>query len=129
MDADKVREFYAVAVYSTDRVYGGPEEGGWWYTAGELEYVHAFYHHEEVAWEAARTLNEEFKPEFRYAGNMAAHVVTVPRWELKPEYAAEACHGYGSDELYDEHWKVRPEYGEWRTDVPLYFPEYGQHYC
>ena len=28
--------FYTVAVYLIDRVRGGPEEGGWYYTAGEL---------------------------------------------------------------------------------------------
>src|ERR1039457_4413384 len=27
--------FYTVAVFLCDRAYGGPEEGGWWYTAGE----------------------------------------------------------------------------------------------
>jgi len=26
----------SVAVYLTQRLYGGPEEGGWWYDAGEL---------------------------------------------------------------------------------------------
>jgi hypothetical protein len=24
------------AVYLVDRTYGGPEEGGWWYTGGDL---------------------------------------------------------------------------------------------
>jgi hypothetical protein len=28
-------EWATVAAYETDRVYGGPEEGGWYYTAGE----------------------------------------------------------------------------------------------
>lgn len=27
---------YLVGVYLCDRAYGGPEEGGWWYTTGEL---------------------------------------------------------------------------------------------
>lgn len=27
--------FYTIAVYLEDRKYGGPEEGGWWYDAGE----------------------------------------------------------------------------------------------
>ena len=27
---------HSVAVYLTQRLYGGPEEGGWWYNAGEL---------------------------------------------------------------------------------------------
>jgi hypothetical protein len=26
--------FWTVAIYLADRVYGGPEEGGWWYEAG-----------------------------------------------------------------------------------------------
>jgi hypothetical protein len=32
-----------VAVYLEDRQYGGPEEGGWWYDAGELVTDAAFY--------------------------------------------------------------------------------------
>jgi len=28
---------YCVAIYEIDRAYGGPEEGGWWYTTGELQ--------------------------------------------------------------------------------------------
>jgi hypothetical protein len=27
-------EFISVAAYTTDRCYGGPEEGGWWYDEG-----------------------------------------------------------------------------------------------
>ena len=27
--------FYCVSIYKIDRAYGGPEEGGWWYTCGE----------------------------------------------------------------------------------------------
>jgi hypothetical protein len=27
---------FIVAVYLEDRHYGGPEEGGWWYNAGDL---------------------------------------------------------------------------------------------
>jgi hypothetical protein len=27
--------FWTVAIYMTDRAYGGPEEGGWYYTKGE----------------------------------------------------------------------------------------------
>lgn len=28
-------QFYSSAIYFTDRNFGGPEEGGWWYDAGE----------------------------------------------------------------------------------------------
>ena len=30
-------EWVSVAVYSCDRSYGGPEEGGWWYDTGDRE--------------------------------------------------------------------------------------------
>jgi len=26
---------YSIAIHLVDRAYGGPEEGGWWYTYGE----------------------------------------------------------------------------------------------
>lgn len=29
--------FWTVAIYLVDRSYGGPEEGGWWYDAGERQ--------------------------------------------------------------------------------------------
>lgn len=32
----RAAQWWCVAVYETDRRYGGPEEGGWWYTSGEL---------------------------------------------------------------------------------------------
>lgn len=28
---------YTVSLYLIDQAYGGPEEGGWWYTCGEPE--------------------------------------------------------------------------------------------
>lgn len=30
------RSFYTVALYLVDRAYGGPEEGGWYYTTEEV---------------------------------------------------------------------------------------------
>lgn len=40
MEVKPVREraarWWCVAVYETDRAYGGPEEGGWWYDVGGL---------------------------------------------------------------------------------------------
>lgn len=32
---DMKTKFWKIAVYSTDRVEGGQEEGGWYFTAGE----------------------------------------------------------------------------------------------
>jgi hypothetical protein len=36
MSASEI-SFWTVAIYLVDRVYGGPEEGGWWYEAGERQ--------------------------------------------------------------------------------------------
>ena len=33
---DEPAEFVSIAMYTTHRVYGGPEEGGWWYDAGNM---------------------------------------------------------------------------------------------
>ena len=33
---DEPAKWWCVALYETDRAYGGPEEGGWWYTCGWL---------------------------------------------------------------------------------------------
>ncbi len=32
---EPVAPFWTVAIYLVDKAYGGPEEGGWWYTCGE----------------------------------------------------------------------------------------------
>lgn len=31
-----MRQRAYVAIYELDRSYGGPEEGGWWFTTGEI---------------------------------------------------------------------------------------------
>lgn len=33
---DEKATWWSVAVYETDRAYGGPEEGGWWYDCGHM---------------------------------------------------------------------------------------------
>ena len=40
--------------------YGGPEEGGWWYTAGtpERDWIVLEYEDEEMAYETCRMWNE-----------------------------------------------------------------------
>jgi hypothetical protein len=52
------RRRYSVAVYQEDMAYGGPEEGGWWYDAGELtDYPVRYFRGEEAAYRHARRLN------------------------------------------------------------------------
>lgn len=33
---DRPAQWFSVAVYTSEQVYGGPEEGGWYYPAGQL---------------------------------------------------------------------------------------------
>jgi hypothetical protein len=34
--SERPAEWWCVAVYTSNRAYGGPEEGGWWYDCGGL---------------------------------------------------------------------------------------------
>jgi hypothetical protein len=38
---EEAPRFYSVAIYLVDKAWGGPEEGGWWYTFGipSIEHV------------------------------------------------------------------------------------------
>lgn len=45
---------YYVNVYKLDRLYGGPEEGGWWYTYGDC----IEYHTADTQHQAAVILNQ-----------------------------------------------------------------------
>ena len=52
---------HVVAVYEINRQYGGPEEGGWWYDAGELARIVRVYCSEEAARAYCRRLNDRLK--------------------------------------------------------------------
>lgn len=62
MEVQSVRErdgqWWAVAVYTAYSMYGGPEEGGWWYSAGELvEHAKAkFFDNYQDAYDYAQEL-------------------------------------------------------------------------
>lgn len=50
-ERDEKAQWWSVGVYETDRSYGGPEEGGWWYDTGSLTdpwHVRAFQDYEEA---------------------------------------------------------------------------------
>lgn len=111
------KPFYAVAVYDQWQEYGGPEEGGWYYHAGELVGVSAWYSNEDVAYEHARMLNANFAPErSRYGDGPTAEVVELPR----RRYPEGWCHNYGDidEESLPLVW-----------DIPAYYPEERPHYC
>lgn len=48
-----------IGVYEVDTVYGGPEEGGWWYDTGELIRVEVV-HCETCAIRRTNELREEY---------------------------------------------------------------------
>jgi hypothetical protein len=45
---------YVIAFYELDRVYGGSEEGGWWYNTGNLVRIFRVVKNEEYADRLAR---------------------------------------------------------------------------
>lgn len=51
------RTRYVIALYEMDRHYGGPEEGGWWYDAGDLVRVLRVEAREDVALARAARAN------------------------------------------------------------------------
>ena len=110
---------YVVARYYEDRAYGGPEEGGWWYTYGELEKVVLATRDEDKAYDAAWRLNTAARAQQRHGWNTrtAYHVVYLPRYELIGE---EWCHS---------PYEPTPEDYELRYDIPTYFPVGRAHYC
>lgn len=48
---------YVVGVYLTDREFGGPEEGGWWYDTGDLVRPIRVFKSERSAYAYSNRLN------------------------------------------------------------------------
>ena len=94
---------FIVATYDCDQMYGGPEEGGWWYEAGSLVRIHRVYRNLDVAYQYCRRLNARLhsrafgpnkgKPDFHSVlseGQISAHIFDdcAPRGfpEQRPHY-------------------------------------------
>lgn len=60
---------YYANVYEVRQVYGGPEEGGWWYTTGSPVLSEAFSEEENAA-ERVVQLREEY-PDTGYSSSVA----------------------------------------------------------
>lgn len=62
--ASRAQPFWHVHLYLTDRAYGGPEEGGWYYDCGmpEEHAQNGLFMDEDSAVEAARVLNDTVAP-------------------------------------------------------------------
>lgn len=57
--SENKRGTFVVAVYLVDRCYGGPEEGGWWYDAGNLVRTVKVFKNENRAIDYCRRLNRK----------------------------------------------------------------------
>lgn len=92
-----------IAIYETDRAYGGPEEGGWWFDTGELledEGVWAF-----DSWEAANAALPEIE----------AMVARRNKDEKRREPGSVLCDGWLAAQIVEgvpekEYPKHRPRY-------------------
>lgn len=117
--------YYVVATYYRDQQYGGPEEGGWWYSTYELKDVIDGAPDESGAWALASDYNEQLAD----GEQPRATVVELGRRELKPKYEHHACHAEIGEYYDEETLELRPEYSEVRWDVPVFTPEHRPHYC
>ena len=82
-----------IAVYETDRVYGGPEEGGWWYETGEL------VHKVTVAASEVRQVMDRLDKTYpytkgRYSVNYSGGDYSMEVWDEQPpvRYPLERPH-------------------------------------
>ncbi len=113
-------QHFAVAIFEVEQVYGGPEEGGWWYTDGPLQFVDSFHTDEDDASARCRDLNDlhNAADEAGATPSRVATVVPFPRTER--EFDSEGCHLQES-ELGDEITKF---------DIPLWYRgDFRPHYC
>ncbi|RWM85620.1 MAG: hypothetical protein EOR84_31650 [Mesorhizobium sp.] len=89
-----------MAFYEIDRVYGGPEECGWWYDTGRLVRIWCTFKAEERACAVARRANrllerlQQYRPEVGsiiYSGgrhSVAVYEDFAPKFypEVRPPY-------------------------------------------
>ena len=95
---------YSVAICLVDLAYGGPEEGGWHYQAGQPSEDHLIYlrgfNNEDAAYDYCRNLNRlicpalnEDRPEISASNSIGRYVADVfdgfPKAypETKPRYS------------------------------------------
>ena len=108
--------FY-VNVYEVGTCYGGPEEGGWWYPAGEPVECCGTFETLAPALKAARQLRERIKQPDNY------RMGTSDRDGLDPE-------GFG-DDLYltlGGAWGPDTIHVSVEEHMPLAFPESRPYY-
>ena len=84
--------------YTTNREYGGPEEGGWWFDVGQFETCHGVYPTERAAKDALEGLKD-------WVESVNAH-------QYPP--SSVACDGYTrifiEDQEGEDYPQQRPHY-------------------
>ena len=91
---------FTVAVYLIDKSYGGPEEGGWYYTTGELVRPVRTFVSEECAMDYCWRLNQRLEATLNRGRRSISSVLSTGRY---------------SAEVYD-------------GNAPAHFPEVTPHY-
>lgn len=108
------RTYYAVVVYDLQQLYGGPEEGGWWYHDGDIVGVYNMYLNEDAAREGCRWMNEGFERN-DYGEGLSATIVELPRRELKGDPRRWEYYGDAPQEDdYETRWDIPTSYLEHR---------------
>ncbi len=100
-------KFIVVSIYEVNKAYGGPEEGGWWYTYG-TPYI-------DLAWMAKVFRVEEEQEAREYQAKLDEVCKVVNREEKRHPPSSVRCDGWLTTQL---------DFGHWPKD----FPEERPHY-
>jgi len=92
--------YYILAWYELDRAYGGPEEGGWWFTCGQFTRV----------WKVVRDKEEASRLLFRANEKM--------------QYMQRNNRSIGSMAYSGGNYTLRI----YKDEAPKHFPETRPHY-
>lgn len=94
-------ELCSVAIYETNRSWGGPHEGGWWYDTGEPT------KRPDLA-VLTRVFNDEDDAR-AYLESIRETALQANREEGRREPSSVLCNGWYAAELHDGYPKPYPE--------------------
>ena len=95
---------WTVAVYDVDLAYGGPEEGGWYYSRGSLVRLIRVFKNEDMAYTFSQRMNRKLQSRIwgPNMGKRELHLV-LSEGELQ-------AHVYHEDLPVDHYPEYRPHY-------------------
>jgi hypothetical protein len=103
------RREWVVALYETNRAYGGPEEGGWWYDVGKI-----------LDRARARRFGPDQEQEARaYLAELSAHAAQVNREEGRREPGSVLCDGWLAARMI-RRWPWQSIPRGWPRRKPVY---------